>query len=59
TGAERLELALTPELQARYLGGAKQALYLVRPDQIIAARWVTARPEAITEALTAIWSDRT
>lgn len=59
TGAERLELALTPELQARYLGGAEQALYLVRPDQIIAARWVTARPEAITEALTAIWSDRT
>jgi 3-(3-hydroxy-phenyl)propionate hydroxylase len=59
TGAERLELALTPELQARYLGGAEQALYLVRPDQIIAARWVTTRPEAITEALTAIWSDRT
>jgi 3-(3-hydroxy-phenyl)propionate hydroxylase len=57
TGLEVLELAVTPEVRTRYLGEAAQALYLIRPDQIIAARWVTSAPDSISKAAEAIWSD--
>ncbi len=58
-GLRTLTLAVTPELQTRYLGKAPAALYLVRPDQIIAARWQATDPEAIAKAAAAIWEDRT
>jgi 3-(3-hydroxy-phenyl)propionate hydroxylase len=56
-GVEVLELPMTPELRARYLGGADKALYLIRPDQIVAARWVTATPQDIAMEAAAIWRD--
>lgn len=34
-----LKLARTPEIAARYLGDAEGAVYLIRPDQHVAARW--------------------
>ncbi len=52
-----LELAVTPELQTRYLGDAAQAVYLIRPDQIVAARWVTATSEAVAKEAAAIGRD--
>jgi len=58
-GLRVLELPVTPEMRARYLGEAASALYLIRPDQIVAARWLSATPEAIATALAAIWEDRT
>ena len=54
-GVKVLELAVTPELQARYLGQAARAIYVIRPDQIVAARWDTATPEAIAREAAAIW----
>jgi 3-(3-hydroxy-phenyl)propionate hydroxylase len=37
----RLEtVPVTQEVRQRYLGKADRALYLVRPDQVVAARWV-------------------
>jgi 3-(3-hydroxy-phenyl)propionate hydroxylase len=50
-----VELPVTPELRARYLGNAEKAHYLIRPDQIVAARWITASTEAIKTASAAIW----
>jgi 3-(3-hydroxy-phenyl)propionate hydroxylase len=57
TGVKVLELAVTPEVRTRYLGEAAQAVYLIRPDQIVAARWVTATAEAIAKEAAAIWRD--
>ncbi|POF32280.1 FAD-dependent oxidoreductase [Roseibium marinum] len=40
-----------PELRARYLGEAEEAVYLIRPDQHVAARWRSLDWTAITAAL--------
>ncbi|ABD54349.1 FAD-dependent oxidoreductase [Jannaschia sp. CCS1] len=57
TGGPRLsslrlsDVAITPALRERYLGDAPQAIYLIRPDQHVAARWDHATPAQITDAL--------
>ncbi len=53
-GAEGLELTTTnaPELATRYLGEAGQAIYLLRPDQHVAARWVEATTDDVATAMT-------
>ncbi len=56
-GLAVLTLATTPEVTARYLGAAGAALYLIRPDQVVAARWLNAAPDTIIQALSAIWQD--
>ncbi|MEM9852801.1 MAG: FAD-dependent monooxygenase, partial [Pseudomonadota bacterium] len=38
-------------LAERYLGEADQGVYLVRPDQIVAARWASFEKDALTQAL--------
>ena len=58
TGLKVLAPEVTEVLARRYLGAARQALYLVRPDQVIAARWVEAGAEDVAAALAAIWGDR-
>lgn len=40
-----------PLVAERYLGDAPSALYLIRPDQHVAARWVDASPQDIQNAL--------
>ncbi|MFQ6546422.1 FAD-dependent monooxygenase [Aestuariibius sp. 2305UL40-4] len=47
---------ITPEIRARYLGEADQAIYLVRPDQVVAGRWTSADETAIAEAVAALWA---
>ena len=41
----------TGDLAARYLGGAKSAVYLLRPDQHVAARWPSYDEAAVKAAL--------
>ncbi|WP_424966356.1 FAD-dependent oxidoreductase [Dinoroseobacter sp. S375] len=50
-----LNLPVTPELQARYLGEAKAGFYLIRPDQVIAARWTEGDATQIADAIRAVW----
>ena len=42
---------ISPELAERYLGDAPSAIYLIRPDQHIAARWAKADAATITKAV--------
>ena len=41
----------TVELSERYLGSEKSAVYLLRPDQHVAARWTSYDPDAVGAAL--------
>ena len=47
-----LSTAKSPLLAERYLGDADSAIYLLRPDQHIAARWTSASEADIRAALT-------
>lgn len=46
-----LSLDPTAEVRARYLGDAPSAVYLIRPDQHVAARWGRYDPVAVSDAL--------
>jgi 3-(3-hydroxy-phenyl)propionate hydroxylase len=46
-----LSLDVTPELRARYLGDVAGAVYLIRPDQHVAARWERYDEAAVATAL--------
>lgn len=46
-----LDLAATEEIAARYLGAATSAVYLIRPDQHVAARWDHFDERSIAQAL--------
>ncbi len=57
-GADVLKPQLTPELRSRYLGPADAALYLIRPDQVVAGRWVDCDPVKLARAIAALWEGR-
>ncbi|CUH40447.1 3-(3-hydroxy-phenyl)propionate/3-hydroxycinnamic acid hydroxylase [Jannaschia seosinensis] len=50
TGLAVVACEPTPELTARYLGAAPSALYLIRPDQHVAARWPMADAATVAAA---------
>ncbi len=54
TGLDVIAPNLTDDLTARYLGNAPSAIYLIRPDQVVAARWTSATATDITSQLVAI-----
>lgn len=53
-----LSLPAAGDIAKRYLGDADQAYYLVRPDQVIAARWDHHAPDALRLALADMWEGR-
>jgi 3-(3-hydroxy-phenyl)propionate hydroxylase len=54
-GITTLQPEVTPLLAQRYLGQAAQALYLIRPDQVVAARWISPQADQIQAANRAVW----
>jgi 3-(3-hydroxy-phenyl)propionate hydroxylase len=46
-----LSLPPTPELASRYVGGVERAVYLLRPDQHVAARWDHLDEAAVATAV--------
>lgn len=55
-GAEKLSPEITETVRKRYLGQATSAVYLIRPDQVVAARWPYPDPAAIKREIMNIWS---
>jgi 3-(3-hydroxy-phenyl)propionate hydroxylase len=49
-GIEPIALAAEGRLAERYLNGATRAIYLIRPDQHVAARWTSATAAAVARA---------
>ncbi len=47
----KVSAADAPLLRERYLGEARSAVYLIRPDQHVAARWETWDDRAVAQAL--------
>lgn len=47
----KVDPAKCPELADRFLGRAKSAIYLMRPDQHVAARWTSFNKSAVLAAL--------
>ena len=54
-GTRALHPKLNDHLKTRFLGEATQAIYLIRPDQVVAARWISASADEIKAALDAAW----
>ena len=54
-GAVSLSLQTNDFLRDRYLGNEGRAIYLIRPDQVVAARWTSCSGKEIASAVTAIW----
>lgn len=57
--ALRVSTSEAPEIAQRYLGDAKTAVYLIRPDQHVAARWTTYNEADISAALRTATGQRT
>ncbi len=54
-GAKVIAPEVTDTVRARYLGDARRAVYLIRPDQVVAARWPYLDPVAVKKAITDLW----
>lgn len=49
---------ITDIIRARYLGDKSSAIYLIRPDQVVAARWINANSDDILQALSDAWNGK-
>jgi len=54
-GCRTLEITENAFIRHRYLGDQRGALYLIRPDQVVAARWVEPDAEMIDVSLKEIF----
>ncbi|WP_172297792.1 FAD-dependent oxidoreductase [Pseudoruegeria sp. HB172150] len=54
-GAEIIRPEVTDTIRRRYLGSEQRAIYLIRPDQVVAARWPYTDKTAIERAIADIW----
>ncbi|NUB44886.1 FAD-dependent oxidoreductase [Fertoebacter nigrum] len=57
-GTTPLRVVGGAEIRARYLGDAAGAVYLVRPDQVVAARWLAPAAAEVAATLRAVQEGR-
>lgn len=57
-GVTQLRPDISETIRARYQGEAPQAVYLIRPDQIVAGRWVDPSAEEIRARIAEVWEGR-
>lgn len=58
-GCRVLSPTITEVIRKRYLGSAQGAYYLIRPDQVVAARWLDAAQKDVIEAASHVWKGGT
>lgn len=56
--AQTVEVPSCDFVRARYLGQSNSGLYLIRPDQVVAARWEQAEANTINAAIADLWEGR-
>jgi 3-(3-hydroxy-phenyl)propionate hydroxylase len=56
-GVDIREFEATDYMHSRYLGTSDRALYLIRPDQIVAARWVHAGVQTVAKEVARLWGE--
>ena len=54
-GTRALNVQINDFVRERYLGSERDAVYLVRPDQVIAARWTGCSGRQIRAAISNMW----
>ena len=54
-GLRVVKPVLTDMIRRRYLGDQPQAVYLIRPDQVVAARWLSVSAAGVAAALEQSW----
>ena len=54
-GVEVIAPEMTDTIRARYVGDARSGVYLIRPDQVVAARWPYLDPVAVKKAIADLW----
>ena len=54
-GARTVTVKINDFLRERYLGANGSAIYLIRPDQVVAARWTDCDAGKIGSALAGMW----
>ncbi|MEO5615665.1 MAG: FAD-dependent oxidoreductase [Cypionkella sp.] len=55
-GLRVVKPVLTDMIRRRYLGDQPQAVYLIRPDQVVAARWLSVSAHELETALAQSWN---
>ena len=54
-GTKALAIDANQQIAARYLGEAEAAVYLIRPDQVVAARWQSVDAREVEATVRKIW----
>ena len=54
-GARALNVEVNDFIRDRYLGNQGRAIYLIRPDQVIAARWTDCGKGEIEASVATMW----
>ena len=58
-GARSLKAEMNQFVRDRYLGSAEKAVYLLRPDQVVYARWESPKKGDLVQALDKLWGRTT
>ncbi len=58
TGLTAVRPKVTAEIRERYLGDARSAVYLIRPDQVVGARWLSPSANEVKAELKSIMEGR-
>ncbi len=57
-GSRPLHVEINAFVRQRYLGQGRKAVYLVRPDQVIAGRWLRTSDDELRSAIKEVYEGK-